>query len=390
MIRCFNLEMNLQKEGIALQKAVDTVNHNILLKKLQHYGIKGIANDWFKSYLTDRVQFCSINGFNSEKKYMTYGVPQGSVLGPLLFLIYINDLNRAIKYSIVNHFADDTNLFNSHSSLKSLQNRVNYDLKQLSKWLRANKISLNASKTEVLIFTHKNKQMAYRSKEGKLVPWELKIKIDGKKIFPSPFVKYLGVIIDSKLNWKFHLEQLTVKLSRAIGMLAKIRHYVDKNTIIMIYHGIFSSIMQYALQIWSQDSSIVSKIEKLQSKAIRIITFDRNSPIDTLFHTCGILKICDSVKLLNFLFAHDTLKGNLPNKLCYWLIPKHTTYKFRSEVKNSILLFVPKIRTVTSGSNSIKYKSSKIWNEMITLLPKADVYKNHRTYCKDIRTKHFF
>ena len=115
-------------------------------------------------------------------------------------LIYINDLNRAIKYSIVNHFADDTNLFNAHSSLKSLQNRVNYDLKQLSKWLRANKISLNASKTEVLIFTHKNKQMAYRSKEGKLVPWELKIKIDGKKNFPSPFVKYLGVLIDSNLN----------------------------------------------------------------------------------------------------------------------------------------------------------------------------------------------
>ena len=106
---------------IDLQKAFDTVDHQILLKKLEHYGVRGLANNWFKSYLTNRQQFVSINGFDSKKQPMKYGVPQGSVLGPLLFLIYINDLHKAIKFSTIHHFADDTNLVVVSKSLKSIQ-----------------------------------------------------------------------------------------------------------------------------------------------------------------------------------------------------------------------------------------------------------------------------
>ena len=106
---------------IDLSKAFDTVDHTILLSKLYHYGIHGIANDWFKSYLTNRQQFVSINGNNSNQLDMAYGVPQGSVLGPLLFLIYINDLHKAIKYSTVRHYADDTNLLIKNCSPKQLQ-----------------------------------------------------------------------------------------------------------------------------------------------------------------------------------------------------------------------------------------------------------------------------
>ena len=103
---------------IDLQKAFDTVNHYILLQKLNHYGIRGVANAWFKSYLSNRTQYVSINGFESNTKNIHIGVPQGSVLGPLLFLIYINDLNVAINYSTVHHFADDTNLLITGKSLK--------------------------------------------------------------------------------------------------------------------------------------------------------------------------------------------------------------------------------------------------------------------------------
>ena len=113
---------------VDLQNAFDTVDHQILLKKLEHYGITGRANDWFNSYFSNRQQFVS-NGYKSKSQLMEYGLPQGLVLGPLLFLIYINDLNKAIKYCTTRHFADDTNLLVVNKSIKKLQKQVNLDLK---------------------------------------------------------------------------------------------------------------------------------------------------------------------------------------------------------------------------------------------------------------------
>ena len=159
---------------VDLQKAFDTVDHNILLNKLDHHGIRGVANNWFKSYLSNRNQFVIKNGVNSDLQSMKIGVPQGSVLGPLLFLIYINDLHSTITFCTTRHFADDTNLVIKNKSLKQLKKQLNFDLCKLVSWLKANKISLNKSKTEMLIFRHPNKTLDY----------DLKIKLDGKKIYP--------------------------------------------------------------------------------------------------------------------------------------------------------------------------------------------------------------
>ena len=134
-----------------------TVSHNILLEKLDHYGIRGISNDWFRSYLSDRSQFVSINGFNSDLKTIKYGVPQRSLLGPLIFLIFINDINTVIKHSATFHFADNTCLLNIKDSVKQINNVVNKDLKFLVQWLNDNRISLNEAKTEVFIFRRKKK-----------------------------------------------------------------------------------------------------------------------------------------------------------------------------------------------------------------------------------------
>ena len=126
-----------------LQKAFDTVDHKILLHKLEFYETCGVCNDWFKSYLSDHKQFVSINGYNSDLMPVICGVPQGSVLVPHLFLIYINDLHKAIRYCKVHHFADDTNFFHTNKSVKNLDKLVNHDMKQLNNWLSANKMSLN-------------------------------------------------------------------------------------------------------------------------------------------------------------------------------------------------------------------------------------------------------
>ena len=132
------------------QKAFDTVNHKILLSKLEHYGIRGIALDLIKSYLSNRKQYVTINDIVSNTLGITLGVPQGSVLGPLLFLVYINDLHNVIEHSLVHHFADDTNLLYSSSSLKKINKHINHDLKLIVHWLRANRISLNVDKTEIM------------------------------------------------------------------------------------------------------------------------------------------------------------------------------------------------------------------------------------------------
>ena len=134
------------------KKAFDTVNHKILFKKIEHYEVRGHAIKWFKSYLSERKQYTAVNNADSQINEISYGVPQGSVLGPLLFLIYINDLNSAIRFSYIRHFADDKNILYKNHSLKKINQRINFDLKNIVEWLRVNRTALNTSKTEIVLF----------------------------------------------------------------------------------------------------------------------------------------------------------------------------------------------------------------------------------------------
>ena len=204
---------------VDLQKAFDTVNHNILLNKLSHYGIRGTMNEWLKSYLQGRKQIVSINGVESELRELKHGVPQGSVSGPLLFLIYINDLNRCISNSKVYHFADDTNLLYINSCFKKLQKNLNYDLKRLTHWLDSDMISLNCTKTEVIYFRKKRSANLTTNK----------IKLNGKRLIPTDHIKYLGVYLDETLSGFAHYDILSKKLHIANSMLVRSREYLSIN-----------------------------------------------------------------------------------------------------------------------------------------------------------------
>ena len=295
-------------------------------------------------------------GFDSEVEKIKHGVPQGSVLGPLLFLLYINDLHKAIKNSSVYHFADDTNLLNINSSPKKIQNQINYDLKCLYKWLLANKISLNCSKTE-LIFFHKS---GYPIKNFKF-----KIMINGHKLTPTDHIKYLGIYLDSTLSGRYHCELLSNKLKRANGMLSKVRHYVPKEELKSIYHAIFSSHAVYGCQIWGQGrGSHIEKISKLQDRALRIINFeDFHVNPNPLYKNNKILKIQDYIRLQNCLFVHDFLNNSLPACFDDHYFKLNHLY-FNIQTRNSILgcLFSPSKNTTAYGLNSITQKSINSWN----------------------------
>ena len=174
-------------------------------------------------------------------EHIHYGVSQGSILRPLLFLIYINDLNCAIRYCSDHHFADDTNLLNYNNSVK----RMNQGSKNVTNWLNANKICLNFIKTEVVLF----------KSSRKLTHVPLKLKLNGKRLYPIRSMKYLGINIDEKLNWKQQVSDIAITLNKANGILSKLRHFIDRKTLKSIYHAIFEPHLYYSSLVWVQNSN---------------------------------------------------------------------------------------------------------------------------------------
>ena len=368
---------------IDLQKAFDTVDHSILLSKLDFYGIRGKALNWFHSFLTNRSQFVNVSGCDSKSRLMKHGVPQGSVLGPLLFLLYVNDLHFALRYSLAILFADDTMLFLQNESLKTIAKQANIDLKLLMHWLKANKISLNAGKTELMIFRPIRKKLNY----------EVKIKINGHRLRPTNVVKYLGVYIDEHLNWKHHINYVCNKLKRANGALSKLRHYVNEKTLTSLYYSLFHSHVSYAAKIWGQRQTVPAhRVLILQKQALRIMSFsDFRAHSFPLFLRFKFLSFSDFVKYSNILFIFKLMNGDLPPPLLQTLRFKRLNDTDRHDVIRckSGLLKLPEVRTVTYGNYSILYQSFLAWNELQNYLTFDDLSAMDLDRLKDLAKLYF-
>ena len=353
-----NIDKGLYSCGvfIDLQKAFDTVDHNILLSKLNHYGVRGVSNLWFRSYLSNRQQFVSISGYSSESRPVEFGVPQGSVLGPLLFLLYINDLPNAIENSQTNLFADDTCLLSCDSDLKSLELKVNTDLVKLSAWLLANKISLNAMKTEVLLFRSRNKSVTYN----------IQLKIDNHQLKLSSHVKYLGILLDEFLTWNYHFDFLSSKLSKANGILAKLRHFIPLTLLKTLYYALFHSHLSYASIVWGQTITQNSRIGKLQKKCLRILTFSNfNAESSPLFTNLEIPTLPNSIFICNIRLVHETLNNHSPLALQNTLDFKVISHHHHTRNRNLKLLERRKAKTLNFGLKSIQYQSLLKWNQLL-------------------------
>ena len=290
---------------IDLQKAFDTVNHDILSMKLEHYGIRGTARDWFKSYLSDRKQYVSLNGSNSSYLNITCGVPQGSVLGPLLFLIYINDLPHASSKLAFYLFADDTNIYYEAESLAQLQSVVNRELKKVKMWLDVNKLSLNIDKTNFIIF----KSPQHSS------PETVSIKFGNLPVKQTCYVKFLGVLLDENLSWKYHLTELSKKLARTCGMFFKVRHFLPINVLICLYNSLFSPFLQYGILVWGLTyETYINPVFLLQKRVVKAISFANfTSPSTPIFSDFKILKLYDLFQLKLLSFVYDCVNRISPS-----------------------------------------------------------------------------
>ena len=286
-------------------KAFDTVNHEILLRKLERYGVRGIPNLWIRSYLSNRTQFVTFNGTRSELRHINCGVPQGSVLGPLLFLIYINDLGLVLnsKKTKLIMFADDSNLFAHGKDMNGLQTSVNIALENVRQWLIANRLSLNVSKTHYMIFSPTKKEIS-----------NVDIMIGNSKIDRTKQTKFLGIIIDEHLLWKEHIKYTASKISRSIGILSKARKYFEKKIMMTLYYSFIYPYLLYGNLIWGNTNKTrLWPLFKLQKLAIRLMfNLRRKDQTSPAFKRENILKLPDIYPYLITIFMYKLVNGKIP------------------------------------------------------------------------------
>ena len=245
-----------------LGKAFDIIDHSLLLKKLEHYGIRGTANRWLSTYLTGRKHFVEINFLKSKHKQMMRGVPQRSILGPKLFLLYINDnwnVSSDSKYML---YAEDTSILCSSNNITKSCNTMNKNLEELKTCFIVNKLSLSIKKKKLpVIFSNKG-----------IDRFDISLKIDLRLIKQVMITKFLGVMIDSHLQWKEHINCVNLKSSKCIAIMYNLRVIFTANTMKQLYNSFIFPYIDYFLEVWCRTySSNVNTVYVMQKEAIRII-----------------------------------------------------------------------------------------------------------------------
>lgn len=335
---------------IDLKKAFDTISHLKLIQKLTNMAISGTALKILQSYLENRSQVVKIGNFTSSTHSITFGIPQGSILGPLLFLIYVNNISNIGLSGHVTLYADDTCLFYFGHSIHDIIAKAQKDLDMLNVWYLNNLLTINVSKTSYIIFTAKNKK----------VPNFTPLTINNTPIRRSQKEKYLGLWLDEKLTWGAHIDHVRNKLKPILGSLRKVSHFIPQNARTILYNSLVKSNLQYLIEVWGSASGTALKdLQILQNKIIKVL-YHLN------FYTQTKL-VYKKTKIFNIEQLYKYTTCILVKKIITKTIHTNiniTQRAYTHSLRNTNKLWVPIPRTKNYGRKNFTYEGVNFYNKL--------------------------
>ena len=337
-----------------LSKAFDMVNHNLLLEKLQLYHCSPLALQWFTSYLSNRHQTVSLSGNLSTPQLITAGVPQGSILGPLLFILYINDLPLHITGSETNMFADDTTIYTYSKNKHTIQTKLQESLDTVSQWCNLNSMVLNSTKTKAMLLSASNKHQVNN----------LSLTLQNNCLHVSQQEKLLGITFDNNLSFKTHIEQTLKKCNSLLFLLLRIKCFLDLKTRKLFFNSYILPHLDYCITVWGYSANHhLDKLLKFQKRAARIIMdkeFDY--PSATLFQELKWMTVYERLQYKTATLVFKSLTNMSP---LYLSSKFHTVLYQNRQLRSSTnnLLYVPK-PNLEIFRKSISYAGPKLWNSL--------------------------
>ena len=366
-----------------LSKAFDTLNHELLLNKLEIYGVRGIALDWFKSYLNGRsmrlkyqVGDCK-NKTYSEWYQTKHGTPQSSCLGPLLFLVFCNDLRLNLEYMSCIQFADDTTLFYADKNLDVLKCCVEHDIEIIMDWFRANSLTLNVQKTKYLLFRPNKSKKA------------VNLNIGTCCIKPDTETKFLGVILDDLLSWSPHVKNVQTKMKHNLGLLKRGRCLLSKHGLKNVYYAHIFSHVSYCISIWGSmiSANLLSKLRTQQNQCIQLL--DTMLSLTELYTKYKILTIDNVIDLelckLGFKLHNEMLPVNLTASLKLDARGKSLEKKHNYNTRKKKELNLP-MTDKNNYLNSFLFQAIKRHSALPSIVKNCT---NYRTFVNSLKHEYF-